>query len=481
MNETPTTGIELVCGLPMFTCTEPEVIAREKAELQALEGRGILRRWRWYFSKTGPGFLQSAFTLGSGTAISSLYIGTHFQYRLLWVQPLAMAIGIIMLMAASYQTLSTGIRPYDAMRRYLHPSLALIWAIGALIATVVWHLPQYALAAGVSEDMITAVTGWQPAGTSRTVLLIVIGLVFLAVSTAITWNYGRGWRGIKLYERLLKALVFMIIIAFAIVFVRSALAGKIAWGSLILGFLPLYIPTDPDGVTQVMAAFSAAVGINMTFLFGYTLLARGWGKEHSGLSRFDLVTGMFFPYAIVTSLVVIAAGCTIYGTEFATKDITPAQAGILIGATGVGTFVGRIIFGFGIIGMALSTITLHMLVSGFAACEMLGVEPIGWNYRLGCLIPAPAFLGVVLWKYMGTWIALPTSAFCLLLLPIPYVAWFILHNSKRYLGSDRPSGRAAVVWNVLMLVSTVITFTSVVFLIYQKWTPLMALFGKMFS
>ena len=28
MNDTPTTGNDPVCGLPMFTCTEPEVIAR---------------------------------------------------------------------------------------------------------------------------------------------------------------------------------------------------------------------------------------------------------------------------------------------------------------------------------------------------------------------------------------------------------------------------------------------------------------------
>ena len=472
---------EVVSGLPMFSASDPEAIAREKSELKGLAGKGLVKRWSFYLSKSGPGFLQSAFTLGSGTVIASLYLGTHYQYKLLWVQPLAMIVGIVMLMAASHQTLSTCVRPFDAMRRFLHPGIAWIWAIATLISTIVWHLPQYALAAGVSEDMAAAIFGFEPSGSMRTLFLLGMGLLFLVISTTITWNYGSGWRGIKLYERMLKTLVVVIIIAFATVLVRGAMAGNIEWGKMFKGFLPLYIPTDERGVTQVMAAFSAAVGVNMAFLYGYTLLARGWGKEHRGLARFDLMSGMFMPYAIVTSLVIIAAGSTIYGTEYATMDIKPAQAGVLIGTIGVGPFIGRIIFGLGILGMALSTITLHMLVSGFAVCEMFGIEPGGWNYKLACLLPAPAFLGVILWKSMGTWIALPTSAFCLLMLPIPYIGWFVLHNSSRYLGKDKPAGNKALLWNGAMLVSIAITCMSVCFLIVKKWGPLMDLFGKIIN
>ena len=128
----------------------------EEERLEELERQGLLKRWKGYFSLTGPGWLQSAFTLGSGSAVASLYLGAHYQYRLLWVQPLAMIVGIIMFMAAAHQTLSTGVRPFDAMRRFIHPWLAWAWAIATLVATFVFHLPQYALAAGVTEDMIAA-------------------------------------------------------------------------------------------------------------------------------------------------------------------------------------------------------------------------------------------------------------------------------------------------------------------------------------
>ena len=69
-------------------------------------------------------------------------------------------------------------------------------------------------------------------------------MIFLAISTAITWNYGSGRKGVRLYERMLKAMVWMIIITFAIVVIRRAIDGGIEWGKVLKGFLPLQIPTD---------------------------------------------------------------------------------------------------------------------------------------------------------------------------------------------------------------------------------------------
>jgi hypothetical protein len=53
-----------VKGLPMFTASAPKTLSREKAQLRELDKRGFLRRWQGYFQLTGPGWLQSALTLG---------------------------------------------------------------------------------------------------------------------------------------------------------------------------------------------------------------------------------------------------------------------------------------------------------------------------------------------------------------------------------------------------------------------------------
>ncbi|HUU09051.1 MAG TPA: hypothetical protein VM431_00755, partial [Phycisphaerae bacterium] len=64
-NEPP--RFEVPHGLPMFTGSDPATLAKEKAELADLAKGGVLKRWRWYFSKSGPGWMQSAQTLGAGS------------------------------------------------------------------------------------------------------------------------------------------------------------------------------------------------------------------------------------------------------------------------------------------------------------------------------------------------------------------------------------------------------------------------------
>ncbi len=458
-----------VRGLPMVSARDPEALARERAALTELGHQPVLRRWRGYFAWTGPGWLQSAMTLGGGSAMASLFLGTFFGYRLLWLQPLAMLLGIIMLAAVSHQTLSTGVRPFGAMKKYVHPALAWAWALATLVSTVIWHFPQYGLAAGMTEDMVKAATGWAPAGAARTLFLLAIGLVVFAVSTAITWNYGNGYRGIRWYENALKFFVWMIVAAFAAVVFRNTLDGRIRWGEVLRGFLPLYVPTDKRGVSTLMAAFGAAVGINMTFLFPYSLLARGWGREHRELARFDLITGMFLPYTVATGLIVISAGAVLHGNVPAGTKVTPVVAAGMIESAGVSAVFARYVFGLGVLGMALSTITTHMLVNGFAFCEIFGIEPGGRKYKLACLTPAPGVLGVVVWKYMGAWIAVPTSAVCGLLLPIAYIGFFVLHNRREYLGRDMPVGKARVVWNIGMLLAITIASASSLFYLYTHF------------
>ncbi|HUV42179.1 MAG TPA: divalent metal cation transporter [Sedimentisphaerales bacterium] len=461
---------DLARGLPMFTASDAQALAEEKQQLTALQSKPLPGRWRGYLSLSGPGWMQSAMTLGSGSAMASLFAGAFLQYKLLWVQPVAMLLGIVMLSAMSHQTLCTGIRPFDAMKRFIHPSVAWMWGIAALATTVVWHFPQYALAAGMSEDIIKAVTGWQPQGYQQMLLLVLLGIIFLILSTAICWNYAKGHRGIRIYEKVLKGMVWMIIVAFLVVVIRRAVAGGVEWGKVARGYLTFSIPTDPRGISVMIGAFAAAVGLNMTFLFPYTLLARGWGREHRGLARFDLMSGMLVPYVLATSLMVIATGCTIYDPQrFATGGtmLSPTLAASMLESAGLSVFFSRVVFGLGILGMALSTITLQMLVCGFAACEVFGVEPGGRWYKLGCLIPAPGVLGVVLWKYMGPWIAVPASAICGVALPIAYIAFFLLNNSKKFLQSDRPVGGKGIAWNAVMLTAIVFSIAAACYYLYS--------------
>ena len=91
---------DLQQGLRMANPPTQEQIAREAAMLDELAQGPLLPRLRGYLSLSGPGYLQSALTLGAGTATASLFSGAVFGYQLLWVAPLSMALGVIVLAVA---------------------------------------------------------------------------------------------------------------------------------------------------------------------------------------------------------------------------------------------------------------------------------------------------------------------------------------------------------------------------------------------
>lgn len=416
----------------------------------------------------GPGWLQGAMTLGGGSAITSLTIGAMFGYEFLWVQPVAMIVGCIMLFALAHQTLSTGQRPFVAMKQHLSGGLAWLWAIAALGSSVIWGFSHYPLSAGMLEEAIEVGSGFSlkadGQAAARDLYLFALALLVWAVCAGTVWHYGKGRRAVRLFEHGIKLLSLMIILSVGWVVVSASLNGSIDWGRVLWGFVPHSLPEDALGVTTMMAALGTAVGINMTFVYGYTLLRRGWGREERPLARFDILLGLVLPYLLVTSLISIAAAASLhYGDASVESRLAPAQAGAMFAAAGLGDLVGRLIFPLGVLGMAIGSLVMHMLTCGVAAMEMFNLKEGSNAHRLACLIPTPAVLGVFLWPVMGPYVILPTSAFCGLLLPIAYVGWLVLNNREGYLGADTPKGVRAAAHNLAMLSCVLLVTASVVY------------------
>lgn len=442
-------------------------MSTEAAQLDALAQRPALQRIPGYLRLSGPGWLQGAMTLGGGSAITSLTIGAVYGYELLWVQPLSMLIGCIMLFALSHQTLSTGERPFTAMRDHVHPSVAWLWAIAALASSIIWGFSHYPLSAGMLEEVIAVGTGFtiDPAQeAARNMYLFGLAILVWALCAYTAWNYGAGGRAVKVFENAIKILSTMIVLAFAWVVFKASMNGQVDWGAVLAGYVPTSLPSDAAGVTTIMAALGTAVGINMTFVYGYTLLDRGWGPSHRELSRYDIVIGLVIPYLLVTSLISIAAAGAFYGSDMSLQGkLSPAAAGAMFSDAGMGPVTGRLIFALGILGMAIGSLVMHMLCCGAAAGAMFNWEPHSRQYRLALLLPTPAVLGVFLWSTMGAYVVLPTSAICGFLLPIAYVGWLLLNNRQDYLGADMPRGARRGIFNVAMVLCIVTVLASVTY------------------
>ncbi|TAH38157.1 MAG: hypothetical protein EYC70_05920 [Planctomycetota bacterium] len=436
-------------GLRMAHPPSPERIEAEKAELAALDQLPPRARARGYLRHLGPGFLQSALTLGAGTASTSLFAGAVFGYELLWVAPVAMLLGIVMFSAVAHQTLSTGLRPLEAMRRHAGAPFAWAWAVGALLASVIWHVPQYSLAAAALADMsdVAGLPALPPLAWSGAVLAWAVLLSLL---------YGTSAAAVRGYERALKYMVWAVVLSFGLVVAKTGVSD---WGALLRGFFTFRIPGERNGVLGAVVALSglsAAVGVNMLFLYPYSLLARGWGREHRRLARYDLLFGMFVPYVLATSLMIVATANALHlHGSFDAASLKPMDAAQALGAV-AGPVAGRVIFDLGLLGMTLSTITLHMLVCGFVGSELFGWPVGSWRYRLVSLLPAPAFLAPLFWSRIAVWVAVPANILCGLFLPVAYLGFLRLQRSRAYLGPDRPAGARGGLWFGAMLLTTLL-------------------------
>ncbi|MBG89415.1 MAG: hypothetical protein CMO80_21310 [Verrucomicrobiales bacterium] len=546
-------------------------VSREKQILRDAKAKGGLAVPAAYVKCSGPGWLQGAITLGGGSLGGSLYLGVLGGFSLLWLQAVAMIMGVIMLSAITYVTLSTGKRPFQAINEHINPVLGWGWALATLLANMVWCLPQFGLGTAAIKqnlfpDMKNADGQWVIGNLSPDGSTWVVCGTLLAIAVIVIWFYDRGGAGLKVFERILQLMVASIMLCFFGVVIKMTLSDAgLPWGEIMKGYIPnldLLKEPAPSLMEAINAtgqyaehwkevvvskqrdimitAAATAVGINMTFLLPYSMLKKGWDKESRGLAIFDLSTGLFIPFILATSCVVIASATQFHSVAApgALDGSDPKMAGKFVGyltgrlgaevgkdelaklqgATGLGEdaeanlknenlsdeqraaleqivglkstigdalaklpeadrnmaamlvdrdafqlaaslekLTGRgfshYVFGFGVVGMALSTIIILMLISGFTVCEVFGLPQGGWPHRLGCLIAGVGVLGPFIWKQAAFYLVVPTSVFGITLLPIAYISFFLLINNRKVMGEERLRGFGGFLFNLLMLVS----------------------------
>ena len=522
---------------------ETQALQKERRLLADAGQKGRLATLAAYAKLSGPGWLQSGITLGGVSFSSSLYLGVLVGFAFMWLQPLAMILGIIMLGAIAYVTLSIRERPLKAIHDHVSPVLAWSWLLASMAANLVWSMPQFVLGTrAIQQNLLPKLLG--PDAVPDPWGKVICVSLLLAVCITMTMFYGAGGRGVKIFEIIIKLIVSMIVLSFCGVVIKLSIEGQLPWGQIFRGLIPrlrmlsepadtvkLYIQAVAPQFQQfwsnhivaqqrdvMIAATAAAVGINMTFLLPYSMLRRGWDKHFRGLAIFDLSTGLFIPFILATGFVVIVSASQFHVTpapgflgevdkqgklvappknlvgpykalltkrlqsEIGPDKVTafsPEQlqartsalpyadrkmAAMLVKRDNLnlaealtpltGSFLAQAVFGLGVMGMAIGAASVLMTINGLCLCEMLNRPAKGWTHRIGALIVSVGALAAIFWNKPAPWLAMPTSVFCIILLPIAYFAFLLLMNQKTMLGDNMPQGPRRVLWNVLMIAAT---------------------------
>ncbi|MCB1123803.1 MAG: divalent metal cation transporter, partial [Verrucomicrobiae bacterium] len=264
-------------------------VDKQREMILAAEKEGKAATYKTYIKLSGPGWLQSAITLGGGSLAGSLYLGIIGGYELMWLQPLMMIFGIVMLSAIGYVVLSTGERPLAALNKHVNPVLGWGWVIATLMANMVWAMPQFSLGTAALQQNLGLFT-FDGGNYVCAILLFIIGAF-------VVWLYDASARGYKIFDIALKVMVGIVVLSFfLVVFALTFSSEGLPWGKIFAGFIPkpslIFEPASslsafvqassaPDYWSNVIvsdqrdrlvAAAATAVGINMTFLLPYSLL-----------------------------------------------------------------------------------------------------------------------------------------------------------------------------------------------------------------
>jgi hypothetical protein len=286
---------------------------------------------------------------------------------------------------------------------------------------------------------------------------------------------------------------------------------------------------------KIIAAAAVAVGVNMTFLLPYSMLRKGWGKNFRGLATFDMSTGLLIPFIIATSCIVIAATAQFHthpapglmgeldeqgqvvqpspgeladytrkvdarlqdelGAEAwsamseaeqqaaraALPEAERLMAAMLVErkfgdlSRSLAPFTGdrpaELIFGLGVLAMAISTAIILMLINGLAFCVAFNRPYTSWTHRIGAIIPAiTGAFGPFYWGQLtaATDVATITAAVGMILLPVAYITFILLINNRKVMGEDKPAGGKAALLNAVLIFTVTLVSIGAVRELWKK-------------
>ncbi len=451
----------------------------------------LFKRFRENSAKSGPAWIQAAVTLGGGTLVSALYLGVIGGLSFLWLLPLSMITGVIMLMALSHLTLSQSNeedRPFRLVIKHIGSGLAWSWLIATMLANIVFCASQFALATDAIQGNLGR-NNWNP----FLICFILACLVLYLVSL-----YAKGGKAYLRIQNVIKFLVATIVISFMVVVVILIAQGDLNFIGILEGFVPKFkmlfqpanefqlllnetsVATDywtnhivSNQRNVIIGAFGTAVGINMTFLLPYTYYRKKWKKGERSLARFDLIIGLLIPFILTASCLVMASASQFHANKDGrvsetaylevlekkqnydkTNQLSPNAATIKRDqmfakmlakrsshdlAESLRPLLGKwsqLIFGIGILAMAISTMMVHMIINGYALSESIGKPGNHKWFIFGAVLPAlSGALSPIIWQgSVKAAIVIPASVIATTLLPIAYLAFFLLMNSKNIEG-----------------------------------------------
>lgn len=392
----------------------------------------LLGRFRKYTAEIGPAWLAGAIAAGPATMASLISGGAGFGYTLLWVVALSAVLGAFSQYLAMRLGLLTEAGIVSVVEKHLGDWWAWLLVIDTVLASGLAQLVIMKTVAGVSATIT---------GVDARVWAVVWGLV-LAIGLA-----GGGYRIAELGAKVLVSLVVL-------AFLASLFIVPTDFSAAIGGLVPR-IPAGVSGALVAAGILGGAVHITLVTMQSYTMRARGWTREESGLARFDVSVSMLGAFGIYSLAIFLVAASVLHGPNVSAGELTATAA-----AQALGPLVGESaswLFLLGLWGAAISTLGANTVVPPYLVADKMGWERdvSDVRYRVAIVVVALAGIGGVFISGEFFPLLVLTLAFGLVGTPFALALILYLLNNSRVVPETNPT--AANIGGIALFVVTTIT------------------------
>ena len=335
----------------------------EQAANVLRQSRLSLSGWKTFLAVMGPGLVVMLADTDVGSIITAAQSGVQWGYQLLLLQLLLMPVLYIVQELTVRLGIFTGKGHGELIRNTFGGAWAWVSVSGLGVATVGALITEFSGVAGVGELF----------GVPRAVSLSIATVMLLAV--VLTGSYRR-------VERVAIALGLFELAFFVVAWRAHPQAAELTSG---LAHMPV---TDSAYLFLVAANIGAVIMPWMIFYQQSAIADKKLRACHYRHAQADTALGAVISQAVMAA-VLIAAAATI-GKSHAVASLGSVGdiTNTLVPALGVN--VGRVVFGFGIIGAAMVAAIVASLASAWGFGEVTGYRHSLEHHPL----EAPWFYGI---------------------------------------------------------------------------------------
>lgn len=382
---------------------------------------------------TGPAWMSAGLNIGGATVTNSVILAAATGYLYGWVFAFAVLASYFAIFACVRLTIVTDQNPISLIKEKISPAFAWVVAMAVLISNVIFFTIQISLLGDVLDTIIPGISF-----RIGMVLAIIIAGIIISIP------------GKSANDAIQKSIQWMIYLLTAS-YVISLFIIDINWGELFRGITRFSLPRNKTEVLLFTSVLGSALPINAPFMQAYATKSSNYDPEDLRLFKFEtLITNLFLLFVQLAVLIVVTSTLYIRGIE----PTSAIEAGIALEP-----FAGKlstVLFSFGMLGAALSTMIANTSIQAYIMTDLLGweVDPRTKRFKtiqfimlvLGCTIPIFGWNAYSVASWGG--------AFNSLFMPFGILAWLILNNKKQLMGKYRTSTLANIGIAIALSIST---------------------------